>query len=244
MPLTQKMVAEGSVSWSAKTTLPSATLQSHASMVSGLSPKKHGVDWNDLIPAKGKIKVPTMFSIAKKLGLKTAMFAGKAKFSHLNIPGSLSKYEFAGFTDNKVAKAAAQYIRIEKPNLCLVHFPSPDTAGHEHGWGSTQQKQAFAEADKALKMVYDAVVAAGIEKSSVFILSADHGGKGKRHGSDDPEDMTILWIVWGAGIERGKVLSNPITTYDTAATALYLLGVPSPANWEGKPVLTAILVAQ
>ncbi|HST59690.1 MAG TPA: hypothetical protein VLK84_13395, partial [Longimicrobium sp.] len=30
-----------------------------------------------------------------------------------------------------------------------------------------------------------------------------------------------------------------IDTFDTAATALWILGVPVPARWEGRPVATA-----
>jgi arylsulfatase A-like enzyme len=35
-----------------------------------------------------------------------------------------------------------------------------------------------------------------------------------------------------------------VTTYDTAATALYALGIPVPAEFDGKPVVSAFQAAK
>jgi hypothetical protein len=51
--------------------------------------------------------------------------------------------------------------------------------------------------------------------------------------------MTIPWIAWGAGVRPGYEITAPVTTDDTAATALWLLDVPIPASFDGKPVETA-----
>jgi arylsulfatase A-like enzyme len=73
----------------------------------------------------------------------------------------------------------------------------------------------------------------------VLILSADHGGHDKTHGSRSPEDMTIPWIAFGRKVSPAHKISAPVTTYDTAATALWLLSLPIPADWDGKPVKSA-----
>jgi len=52
--------------------------------------------------------------------------------------------------------------------------------------------------------------------------------------------MTIPWIAWGVGVKKGYAITDAVTTYDTAATALYALGVPIPADFDGKPVLSAL----
>lgn len=72
------------------------------------------------------------------------------------------------------------------------------------------------------------------------ILTADHGGHGRNHGSSDARDTTIPWIVWGKGVTRGAELSG-VRTMDTAATALWLLGVAMPASFEGKAVERAFV---
>lgn len=84
-----------------------------------------------------------------------------------------------------------------------------------------------------------ASIANSIFKDSVFILGADHGGHDKTHGSNRPDDMTIPWIAWGQAVNPNFEIKIPVSTCDTAATALWLLDVPIPANFDGKPVESA-----
>ncbi|MDW8028136.1 MAG: alkaline phosphatase family protein, partial [Armatimonadota bacterium] len=73
LPNIYSLLIEGSYSWTAQTIVPSSTLQSHTSMVTGLTMQRHGVTWNDKFrEEKGFVKVPTIFELAKKAGLKTA----------------------------------------------------------------------------------------------------------------------------------------------------------------------------
>ena len=241
MPVLKKMVTEGAYTWEARTVIPSITLLSHASMISGVGPAKHKITWNNWQPEKGLIPVPTIFSLAHPHGFTTAIFAGKPKFKHLNLPGSLDEFVLLLPKANAkdVAAAFAARLPLLNVDLCLIHFADPDSAGHKYGWGSPEQRQAFADSDAALQVVMDALNAAGIADSSVVILTADHGGHGKTHGSDAPEDVLIPWIVWGKGVKKGFKLTVPVSTCDTAATALWLLGLPIPAEFDGKPVTEA-----
>lgn len=241
MPLTMRMAASGAATWNAQTIFPSITLPSHISMLTGVGPAKHKILWNDWYPSRGLVQVPTVFSLAHQAGYSTALFAGKPKFRHLNLPGTLDRFAIPSYSAEIVAKNAAKYIIEAQPNLCFIHFADSDGAGHEFGWGTPQQVKAFADEDRALQTLRDAVKTAGIEKSSVFLLSADHGGHDKTHGSNSPEDMTIPWIAWGSAVRPGFTISAPVSTTDTAATALWLLDVPIPASFDGKPVESAFL---
>ena len=40
---------------------------------------------------------------------------------------------------------------------------------------------------------------------TTVIVTADHGGHGRDHGTERPEDVLIPWIAWGAGVEPGKL---------------------------------------
>ena len=241
MPVTLQMAREGAATWNAQTIFPSKTLPSHTSMLTGVQPAQHNVLWNDWIPTKGLVKVPTIFGLARQNGYTTAIFAGKAKLRHLNVPGTLDEFQIPDDKAVIVARAAASYIIDKKPNLTFVHFADSDYAGHKYGWGSREQIQSFADEDLALQILRDAVKTAGIAQDSTFILSADHGGHDKTHGSNSPEDMTIPWIVWGAGVKANTAIEGAVSTCDTAATALWLLDVPVPANWDGKPVERAFV---
>lgn len=243
MPTLFSMLRQGAGTWNARTIFPSITLPSHTSMLTGVGPARHGITWNDWQPERGLVKVPTIFALARQKGLSTALFAGKEKFMHLNLPGSLDTFSIPSYEARKVAALAARIIEIAPPNLCFIHFADPDGAGHEYGWGSPQQIQAFAECDAALAIVRAAIERAGIANSSVLLLTADHGGHDKTHGSASDDDMIIPWIAWGAGVRPAYTITAPVTTFDTAATALWLLNVPVPADWEGKPVTSAFINA-
>jgi predicted AlkP superfamily pyrophosphatase or phosphodiesterase len=253
MPTFNGMAAEGARTWSAYTIVPSLTLPSHTSMLTGVGPQVHQVLWNDYQTNKGFITVPTIFSLAKQHGLVTAMFVGKEKFEHLVLPGSVDSYVWPKPEDGaqSVAKVFAAQVGTLKPNLCFIHFRDPDTAGHKYGVNSPEKIQALADCDAALKTIKDAIAAAGLT-NSVIILTADHGGHdikdktGKMvgtHGSAETDDVKIPWVAWGQGVKKNFTITAPVVQYDTAATALWLLDVPLPENFWGRPVTSAFETA-
>jgi predicted AlkP superfamily pyrophosphatase or phosphodiesterase len=250
MPLFKEMATKGAHTWEAYTIVPSLTLPSHTSMLTGVGIQKHQIDWNNYEPAKGHVKVPTIFGIVKAKGINTAMFVSKQKFEHLNLPNSVDQffYDEQKETCGEVAREFANKVGALKPGLCFIHFGDPDVKGHEFGINSPEKMQAYADTDKALKVIRDAVDKAGLTGKSVFILTSDHGGhdfKDKNgitrgtHGSSSSDDVIIPWVAWGANVKPGFTISAPVVQYDTAATALWLLGIPIPEGFWGRPVVSA-----
>ena len=258
MPVIKKLAAEGAVTWVANTIVPPKTLPSHTSMLTGLGPDKHQVLWNDYLPIRGFVKVPTVFSLTKQSDPAsiTAAFVGKVKFRHLWLRDSLDVFDFGGPQDTApvaaadeiekrvvpaqtVAKGASAYIVEKKPRLCFIHFPDADSAGHKSGWGSPEQKEAFRVCDQALGQIMRAMDQAGIAGTSVVLVTADHGGTGKNHKDDTPDDRNIPWIAWGKGVKKTHAITAAVNTFDTAATALWLLDLPLPSDLDGKPVTEA-----
>lgn len=250
LPTFHLMATEGARTWSAYTIVPSLTLPSHTSMLTGVGPQVHQILWNDYRPTNGVVHVPTIFSLAKQRGLKTAMFVGKEKFKHLELPGTIDELVWPQPDDDakSVAKAFAAEFGKTKPNLCFIHFRDPDTVGHATGAYSPEKIQALKDCDEALLTIKEAVAAAGVLENSVFILTADHGShdsknkEGKTvgtHGDSRPEDVLIPWVVWGKGVKKDFTITAPVVQYDTAATALWLLKVPLPESFWGRPVTSA-----
>jgi predicted AlkP superfamily pyrophosphatase or phosphodiesterase len=250
MPAFHEMAAEGAHTWSAYTVVPSLTLPSHTSMLTGVGPQAHQILWNTYIPTNGIVTVPTIFSLAKQRGLKTAMFVGKEKFKHLVLPGSVDTFVWPQPNDDakSVANAFAAQVAELKPNLCFIHFRDPDTAGHAYGAESPEKIQALKDCDQALKIVRVAIADAGLSKTSVIILTADHGShdirdkQGKTlgtHGTAETRDVLIPWIAWGRGVKKNYSVTAPVIQYDTAATALWLLNVPLPESFWGHPISSA-----
>lgn len=244
----KRLMAEGAYSLNAQTILPSKTLPSHTSMLTGVGPKEHGVTWNsEQLDEKGYVGVPTVFGVAKDAGLRTAAFFSKTKFEHLEVPATLDYAKAPGgglFNGSYSAERTTQYIEeylegtSEAPNLLFAHIGEADYAGHLYGWMGGTYGRAVRAADKAVGEIIDEANDRFGAGNYTVIVTADHGGNGKDHGSSDPRDTTIPWIVWGKGVQQG-ILPDGIRTMDTAATALWLLGIPLPANWAGAPVRAA-----
>ncbi len=250
MPLFKKMAAEGAHTWEAYTIVPSLTLPSHASMLTGVGIQKHQIDWNDYQRLRGFVKVPTIFSLAKSKGISTAMVVAKEKFMHLNPPGTADQFIYTKEDPSSVGVASAFTTMLEdfKPGLCFIHFGEPDAKGHAFGIDSPEKMQAFADSDKALRSICEAVEKAGLKETSVFILTADHGchditdkngiTRGT-HGNSTPDDVIIPWVAWGKRVKHGYTITRPVVQYDTAATALWLLGLAVPDGFWGRPVTAA-----
>lgn len=248
-PTIQRLMREGSYTLEAQTILPSKTLPSHTSMLTGVDADAHGITWNsDETDAHGHVSVPTVFGIATAAGFRTAAFFSKTKFHHLEAPSTIGyvRSPKGGLFDSRwSASHTAELVErhLERaehsPNLLFVHIGEPDFAGHLFGWMGRMYASAVHEADRAVADVLDEADERFGRGQYTVVLTADHGGHGRNHGSSDPRDTTIPWIVWGEGVPAGGHLAAGIRTMDTAATALWLLGLDVPAQWAGRPVLAA-----
>ncbi len=240
----QRLMREGRYSLTAQTISISNTLPSHTSMLSGVDADAHGITWNsDKTKQFGHVKVPTVFTLAHGAGLTTAAFYSKPKFNHIGAPGSLDhvrgpKKGLIPWNSGKTVDLVRDYFGSTGPNLTFVHIADADFAGHNFGWMSWMYGMAVRQADRAVARVLDAADERFGRGSYSVILTADHGGHGKRHGSTDPLDTTIPWIVWGSGVQPGDTLSG-VRTMDTAATAMWMLNVGAPDTWIGRPVTQA-----
>lgn len=244
MPNVRILMDNGAFTFWARSTALSLTLPTHVSMFTGVAPDVHGITWNT-DPPDGKVVYPhatTLFQLAKRAGLTTALCTGKSKFSVLDVPESIDfKYIPAvpKSDDFDSADHAVQIIQEHKPVLMFVHFPGVDTVGHSAGWGTPEQLKAASDADQCVGKLLGALRDAKIFDSTMIVVTADHGGAGKTHGAGDVRSRTIPWIASGPGIRRGYDLSrlgkgHDIETCDTFATACAVLGIPIDPHTEGR----------
>ncbi|MFW5951108.1 MAG: alkaline phosphatase family protein [Gemmatimonadota bacterium] len=239
----QRLMDEGSYTLEAQTIYPSKTLPSHTSMLTGQTPDGHGIAFNSGNPDHGVVAVPTIFELARAGGLHTAGFFSKAKFRHLDRADAYDYRQApSSNADNWMATQtvpdAIQYLRRNRPNLIFVHIGEPDYAGHGAGWMSYIYGLATRRADGAVARILEAAEDAYGAGNFTVMVTSDHGGHGRSHGTDDPRDMTIPWIVWGKGVDQGATLDG-VRIMDTAATALWLLGVEAPGAFHGRLVHAA-----
>jgi predicted AlkP superfamily pyrophosphatase or phosphodiesterase len=238
----QRMMREGAYTLKARTIVPSRTLPSHTSMLTGVPPEVHGITWNfEQVDNVGTVKVPTVFDVAQGAGKTTAGFFGKPKFRHL-LRRDAPRFRVAPSGNDlwaapRITQEVQDYLRHRRPNFVFVHLADPDIAGHSVGWMSAPYRFAVRRADAAVARIAAAAQRA-YNGDFVILITADHGGHGRDHGTELDVDMNIPWIAWGRGVRPGEI-TTPVNTMDSAATALWLLGLPRPENWAGRPVESA-----
>jgi arylsulfatase A-like enzyme len=245
-PTLHHLMETGSYSLTATTIMPSNTLPSHTSMLTGEPPERHLVKWNNVPAAKfDTVEVPTIFGVARARGYHTAAFFSKSKFHTLQRAGTLDYSQapggwFGKWTSKRTVADVERYLADARPNLLFVHLGEADMAGHEKGWMSGDYLQAVSVADSAVARLLAAADTAYGAGNYSIIISADHGGHDRGHGTNDPIDVTIPWIAWGRGVKpAGELTDVKVQTMDTASTVLWLLGLPEPTDWVGKPIVEA-----
>lgn len=248
-PNLRELCRTGTFTLWAKTTAASVTLPSHVSMLTGVVPETHAILWNGDLPLSQPVypSVPSIFDLAHRDGITTALVAGKRKFSVLDVPGSLDWKWIAPHTtseDPDVIAAATEILRDHQPGVMFVHLPSVDNAGHAHGWGSAEQLAAVKNADASIGQLMKLLTDLDLAAHTIVIITADHGGAGRTHGPDDARSRTIPWIIAGPGIRHGFDLTllgrgSDVYVYDTFATTAAILGITVRGNIDGHNVTAA-----
>src|SRR5688572_27602586 len=125
-PRIRGMIDNGAFSFWARSTVASLTLPTHVSLLTGVTPEQHGISWNIDLPLSQPVypKLPTLFEVAKQAGYTTACITGKAKFDHVNKPGTIDHGFFPdeNKSDNAtVTQKAIEVLRSHQPQVMFVH---------------------------------------------------------------------------------------------------------------------------
>jgi predicted AlkP superfamily pyrophosphatase or phosphodiesterase len=245
-----RLRSEGASTMHARGVLPTVSSPNWASMIMGAGPAAHGVTSNDWEPANATIvpacqgisgRFPTIFGLLREQrpSESIAIFHEWKGFARLVEPGVPSPIE-RGDSATETIRRAITYLETNRPRLLFIHLDSVDHAGHEEGHLTPAYVAAIEAADQLTGSLVEALERKGLRKDTVFLLTADHGGVGKKHGGESMAELEIPWILSGAGVKRGVELQSPVSTVDTAATIAHILGLKTPACWTGRPVIEAL----
>ncbi len=249
-PVLRDMMKRGSWSLHARGVMPTTSGANWASMINGAGPEQHGVTSNDW--KVGEFNFPT--AVAGSGGFFPSIFQVLTDQKPDWEVGSV--YEWKGFgnlydhrfvdydahgkDEDETATLAVDYIKAKRPQFLFVHLDLVDHAGHAHGHGTPPYYASVAKADQLIGRIRQATVDAGIAGETVILVSSDHGGVGKGHGGESLAELEIPWIAYGEAIKPDLQLDLPINTFDTAATAAWLLDAKIPYAWLGRPVTLAV----
>lgn len=236
-PFVDKIPEIASYTFDAQTVLPSVTLPCHLSMFHSVPPQRHGITANNYLPFARPIE--GLFERISHTGGTCAMYYGWEPLRDVSRPDSLRWASFVhsysdDATDGILTDLALERIAKSKPDFVFLYMVETDEkGGHDSGWMSETYLQYVNAAIDNVRRVYEA---AGDEYT--IIVTADHGGHDRGHGSDSPEDMTIPMFFIGDRFEAGKKLEN-VSILDIAPTIADVLSVIPAPEWEGKSLARA-----
>ncbi len=250
-PHLARLRKSGASTLTARAVMPTSSSPNWASMIMGAAPDRHGVTSNDWQPWKfdraptavgtGGI-FPTIFGTLREQrpDAVIGVFHDWKDFGRLletNSPNVLKHVKDAIETTD----TAIKYLRRSKPNFLFIHLDGVDHAGHGFGWTSPQYDKALELTDSLIGAILETLDNAGISEKTVVLVTADHGGKGMKHGGPSNEELEIPWIIKGPGVRAGLEIRSAVNTFDTAPTLAHLFGIKAPECWVGKPVLEAFV---
>lgn len=231
-----ELLQKGSYSLQAETVYPSVTLPCHMSLFHSVPPERHGILTNTYVPQVRPVRgLCEQLSLA---GKTCCFFYNWEELRDLSRPSSLAYSYFVSGgvhsyerANEMVTRNAISYIREEKPDFAFVYLGLVDEVGHAHGWMGKEYMQACRQ---SLEEVQEIVKE--FEQDYTLIVTADHGGHDRVHGTLEREDMRIPLICIGPDFVPGKVLEKA-GICDIAPTVTDLMGVPAPGEWEGRSLL-------
>ena len=226
MPNLRALMDRGTYSLWCETTPAAVTTPSHTSMLTGVTIERHGVTINGDQGTTRPIypDARTIFEHAGDAGLLTAVAVEKVKIAVINRPGAVGTVVLGDSSDGsdetweRYVADVVGLVADHRPDVLFWHIGRTDKVGHATGWGSPEQIVAIEEADAALGRVLAAYESAGLTGETAVIVSADHGGRGRVHGADDPMSRYIPWVVAGPGVRRGVDLTSLVAPVQVRRT--------------------------
>lgn len=218
---------------SSKTVFPSVTLPCHMSMFHSVEPNRHGIITNDYVA-----QVHTVKGLLEKLhenDKTTAMIYSWGPLRDLCRPASLTYSSFIYYkmpnSDDDILDECERILDKSAPDFTFLYLHMPDNMGHKYGWMSPEYMTAVKDSIDKVKVIMDKYLG-----EYDVIVTADHGGHERMHGTEEESDMIIPIFFAGNQFEKGKSVDG-ITILDIAPTVTKLLGINADQDWEGKALI-------
>ena len=234
-PFIHEMMKKATYTLDGRTVFPSVTLPCHTSLFHSVPPERHCTTTNTYVAPVHP--VTGLFEQIKNSGGISAMYYGWEPLRDVSRPGSLRFAEYihsysADATDGLLTDRALERIRSDRPDFVFLYMVETDEkGGHDHGWMTPEYLSCIDAAIDNVRRVYEE-----FGNEYTVIVTADHGGHARSHGTNMAEDMTIPMFYIGEDFEEGKQLDGS-TILDIAPTVTRVMGIPTPHEWEGQAII-------
>lgn len=213
-----------------RTVMPSVTLPCHMSLFHSVTPERHGILTNTYVPQVRPIE--GLVEALAKSGKKCAFFYNWEELRDLSRPGNLMCSTFISLhekenTDCILTEKAV--LAAPEADFIFLYLGETDEKGHASGWMSGEYLAAVNNAWNCIKYICEK-----LENEYNIVVTADHGGHGRGHGSSAEEDMNIpVWFHCDFPRKNNK----PINITDIAPTIAALFQISPNRDWEGESLV-------
>ena len=227
------------------------TLPSHATLLTGLRPQRHGLR----LEGHGTLRtsIDTLSAVFSRRGFRTGAFVGSAMLDHrFGLGRGFGLYDDAVALDpggapagldaerpaGAVADSALAWLRETgtRPFFAWIHFydahaPYAPPQQYESRFASTPYDGEIAYVDSQVARVVDYVDRAGLREQTVIAIVGDHGEGLGEHGESTHglllyESTLRVPLIIAAPSLRARVVREAISTSDVPPTLAALAGVP------------------
>ena len=216
--------------------MPSVTLPCHMSIFHSVDPNRHGTITNTYAPQVRPIR--GICEILSGAGKKVDFFYDWESLRDISRPLSLNRSDFIcgrnygyDLADQQLTEWAELRLKAgDLADFTFFYLGVVDDTGHRYGWMSEEYCESVKiSLDRAHKL------ADLLPENVDLILTADHGGHERTHGTDMTEDMAVPLFLRGKDIAPGTIKCSSII--DIAPTITARLGVIADPDWEGKNLI-------
>ena len=237
-------LAKCGASGSLRVALPSLSNPARAALVTGAWPEVSGVTNNSSFEAP---PIQSLFSLARQEGIETAVvgtrFWPRAFGEQIDVFHAFARQPKSTEAEDLIAWQSGacddvlDHLGASEAGLRVVGLLAGDEAGHEFGGESEGYRAVTAAVDQCVGRLADR-----LGHDATLVAVADHGhvdrwGHGG-HGGEEPEVLYAPFVMAGQGVRRGDPLEAELV--DIAPTVSMLLGLPIPANNQGRVLWGAL----
>ena len=231
---TETLLARSVHDLAARTVMPSVTLPCHMSLFHSVAPGRHGILTNTYVPQVRPVR--GLCEVLRAAGRACAFYYDWEELRDLSRPDALASAVFVsghvyGYEEanRRIAAACLADRTSGGPDFAFLYLGWTDAAGHGSGWMGEEYLRAVRSSLDCVRAVCEAA-----DEDTLVVVTADHGGHDRTHGSDSAEDMTIPVLLWNRRFASREISGTGIL--DLAPTIVRALGVAPDPEWEGRAV--------